>query len=214
MKLYLSSQRLGNHSNKILELVGENKNVVVIANALDDKSQKHRDDRVNKEKIMLKSIGLNPEELDLRNFFGKGRELGEYIKSKSLIWIRGGNVFILRRAMMACEFDKYVLPLIKQGKIAFGGYSAGTIIACRDLFASEMVDDIYSVPDDYPVDFLETKGLNLLNFYLIPHWDSTEDWAKNIKSYGAYLKSKNRKVVTICDGEVYYSNNDIPVILK
>ncbi len=214
MKLYLSSQRLGNHDKKLLELVGDNKNVVVIANALDDKSKKHRDDRVRKEIIMLKDLGLQPEELDLRDYFGKGEELGKYIKNKSLIWIRGGNVFILRRAMMACDFDKYVLPLIKNGQIAFGGYSAGTIIACRDLFASEMVDDIYSVPDDYPVDFLSTKGLNLLEFYLIPHWDSTEDWAKNIKNYGAYLLSKNRKVVTICDGEVYYSNNNNPVILK
>ena len=214
MKLYLSSQKLGDHSDKLLELVGKNKNVVVIANALDDKNEKHRKDRVKKEIAMLKELGLQPEELDLRNYFNRGKQLSEYIKTKSLIWIRGGNVFILRRAMMACEFDRYILPLIKNGKIAFGGYSAGTIIACRDLLASEIVDDIYSVPNDYPVDYLNTKGLNLLDSYIIPHWNSTEEWAKNIRKYGNYLKSKNRKIITINDGDVYYCNNNNAVILK
>jgi len=64
MKLYLSSQKLGNYTEKLLELIGNNKKVAIIANALDDKPDDYRKDRVNKEVEMLKSIGLEPEELD------------------------------------------------------------------------------------------------------------------------------------------------------
>lgn len=214
MKLYLSSQKLGNFSDKLVELVGNNKNAVVIANALDDKPIAHRLNRVKREFDMLQSIGLNPKELDLRKYFDRGSDLQKALQDVSLIWIRGGNVFILRRAMVACEFDKYVLPLIKSGKIAFGGYSAGTTIACRDLFASELVDDIYAIPDDYPVNIVSTKGLNLIDFYLVPHYDSLEDYGDDIRKYVDFLIKKKKKVVTMNDGEVYYSNNDEPRILK
>ena len=147
MKLYLSSQRLGNYPEKLIELLGNNNKVVVIANALDDKPLEHRLSRVNREFEMLKGIGLDPVELDLRNYFDSSNGLKDFLKDKSLIWIRGGNVFILRRAMEASNFDTEVLPLIKNGTIAYGGYSAALIIACRDLWASEMIDDIYSVPN-------------------------------------------------------------------
>ncbi len=75
MKIYLSSQKLGDYSDKLIELVGNNKNAVVIANALDDKPIAHRLNRVKREFEMLQSIGLNPKELDLRKYFGRGSDL-------------------------------------------------------------------------------------------------------------------------------------------
>lgn len=214
MKLYLSSQKIGNFPDKLINLLGNNKNVVVIANALDDKTPEYRSLRVKKEIEMLKGIGLNPIELDLRNYFGNSNGLKEFVSNKSLIWIRGGNVFILRRAMEASNFDKKILPLIKNGDIAYGGYSAGVIIACKDLWASEIVDDIYCVPEDYPCMNTPSKGLGLIDFYLVPHYDSTEDWAKNVKKYVNYLKEKNKKILTLCDGEVYYCYDNERGVLK
>lgn len=214
MKLYLSSQRLGNYSEKLIELLGGNNKVVVIANALDDKSVKHRLSRVNREFEMLKEIGLEPVELDLRKYFESSTGLKDFVKDKSLIWIRGGNVFILRRAMEASNFDTEILPLIKNGMIAYGGYSAALIIACKDLWASEMIDDIYSVPNNYPVSMTPSKGLGLLDFYLVPHFDSTEDWAKNVRKYVEYLQEKKKKYLILCDGEVYYCNEQVKGVLK
>lgn len=214
MKLYLSSQRLGNYSEKLIELLGGNNKVVVIANALDDKSVEHRLSRVNREFEMLKEIGLEPVELDLRKYFESSTGLKDFVKDKSLIWIRGGNVFILRRAMEASNFDTEILPLIKNGMIAYGGYSAALIIACKDLWASEMIDDIYSVPNNYPVSMTPSKGLGLLDFYLVPHFDSTEDWAKNVRKYVEYLQEKKKKYLTLCDGEVYYCNEQVKGVLK
>ena len=214
MKLYLSSQKIGNFPDKLIELLGDNKQVVVIANALDDKGARYRKTRVEREFKMLKEIGLIPVELDLRKYFENSDGLKDFVEKKSLIWIRGGNVFILRRAMEASNFDSQVLPLIKGGTIAYGGYSAASVIASRDLWASELIDDIYSVPINYPVNDTPSKGLGLLNFYLVPHFDSTEEWAKNIKKYVKRLKEKNKKFLTLCDGEVYYCNEQEEGVLR
>lgn len=215
MKLYLSSQKLGNYPDKLLKLIGDNKKVVVIANALDDKDLKYRRERVKREFDLLKTIGLIPVELDLRKYFYDSKGLRDFVKDKSLIWIRGGNVFVLRRAMEAANFDKEVLPLIKDGKIAYGGYSAGVIIACKDLWASEIIDDIYSVPSNYPCMITPSKGLGLIDYYLVPHYDSTEEWAINVVKYVDMLKKKKKKYLTLCEGEVYYCDGiNEGVILK
>ena len=214
MKLYLSSQKLGLFPNMLKNLVGDNLNVVVIANALDDQTEEYRNDRVKKEFQMLKLVGLNPEELDLRDYFGKGEQLRKYLKTKSLIWIRGGNTFILSRAINASGFDKEILPLIKDGTIAYGGYSASLLLASKDLLGTEIVDDPYSVPNGYPKSDCNFESLHLLDFYLIPHFNNTDEWAKNIRKHVEYLLNNKKKVVTLNDGEVYYCNGKKGKILK
>ena len=206
MKLYLSSQKLGNYTEKILELVGNNKNIVVIANALDDKEEEYRQGRLKKEFDMLRNIGLNPVELDLRKYFGKEEELMVLLKSKSLVWIRGGNTFILSRAVTASGFNKVIIPLIKNNEIVYAGYSAAILLANKDLLGTELVDDPNIIPLEYPKSKGTYKSLNILDFYLIPHYNSSEEWAVNVKEHVKYLKSKNEKVVTLNDGEVYYCN--------
>ena len=85
MKLYLSSQKLGLRPDLLVSLVGDNKRVVVISNALDDKAIEHRNDRTKKELDLMESIGFIPEELDLRKYFGKKKELRKLLKTKSLV---------------------------------------------------------------------------------------------------------------------------------
>jgi dipeptidase E len=215
MKLYLSSQKLGRHPELLLKLLDyNNMNVAIIANALDDMPIEHRNSRLEKEFNMLKSIGLNPEELDLRKYFGKTKELKKYIETKSLIWIRGGNTFILSRSFQASGFDKVFKKLLIKNKIAFGGYSAALLISGKDLFGAELVDDISSIPNGYPLTKKKLTSLKLFDFYLIPHFESKEKWAINVKSHVNYLRINGKKVITLCDGEVYYSNMEKREIIK
>lgn len=205
MKLYISSQKLGRRTDLLVDLVGDNKNVVVIANALDDKSISHRKNRVNQEKELMKSIGFAPEELDLRQYINKQKELELLLKTKSLVWIRGGNTFLLSRIFEATGFDKIIVKLVKENKIVYGGYSAAALIASKGLLGTDIVDDINSIPIDYPK-MSNLRSLKLLQFYLIPHFGCQEVWAKNVVKQRNYLINKNEKVVTMCDGEVYYCN--------
>lgn len=213
MKLYLSSQKLGLRPDLLVSLVGDNKRVVVISNALDDKAIEHRNDRTKKELDLMESIGFIPEELDLRKYFGKKKELRKLLKTKSLVWIRGGNTFLLSRAFHASGFDKIIKSMVKKNKIVFGGYSAALLIASKSLLGTNIVDDINSIPEDYPKT-KRLKSLNFLNFYLIPHYDSKQEWATNVKNHVNYLRKNKRKVVTLCDGEVYFCNNMKGVIVK
>lgn len=214
MKLYLSSQKLGNRTDLLLKLVGDNKKVAVIVNALDDQSSYHRLDRLKRECEMLEGIGLIPEELDLRKYFGNPKDLEIFLEDKSLVWIRGGNTFLLSRAFSISGFNKIIKSLIKKEKIVFGGYSAAVLMASETLLGAELVDDIYSVPESYPVNKQPLDSLNLLNFYLIPHFGSHDVWAKNVNMHIDYLKRNGKKVVTMCDGEIYYCNGDKGRIVK
>lgn len=206
MKLYLSSQKLGNYPEKLLELVDNNRNVVVIANALDDKEEEYRNGRLKKEFDMLNSIGLIPTELDLRDYFEKTDKLHEFLKSKSLVWIRGGNTFILSRAVKASGFDKVIKSMLENNEIVYGGYSAALLLANKDLLGTELVDDPNKIPLNYPSSNENYESLKILDFYLIPHFSSSEEWAINVKKHVKFLESKNKKVITLCDGEVYYCN--------
>lgn len=207
MKLYLSSQKLGNRPDLLLNLIGENKNVAVIANAIDDMPSEYRKDRLAKEFDLLKNIGLNPEELDLRNYFNNKKALKKFLETKSLVWIRGGNTFLLSRAFKASGFDKIIKKLLHTNKIVYGGYSAALLIAGKDLSGVEIVDDINSNPTEYPKNTKKLKSLKLFNFYIIPHFNSNESWAKNVKDHINYLTVRGKPIITLCDGEIYYCNN-------
>ena len=55
MKLYLSSYRLGNNPHKLLELISGNKNVAIIMNAEDHKTEPERKEKLDQEIEDLKS---------------------------------------------------------------------------------------------------------------------------------------------------------------
>jgi hypothetical protein len=62
------------------------------------------------------------------------------------------------------------------------------------------------IPSGYSRDINPFLGLGLINFYLIPHIDTKEDWAKNIPLCVKKLQEKNFKVITLKDGEVFIVN--------
>src|SRR3989304_4089156 len=72
MKLYLSSFRLGNETEKLKNMVGANGKAAIIHNSLDFSTNL---ERLAKSKIDeandLKSLGFKPSELDLKDYFGK-----------------------------------------------------------------------------------------------------------------------------------------------
>ena len=77
MKLYLSSQGIGERTENLLDLVGSERRTAVVANAIDHYDKHDRQTRVRKEKQTLREIGLNPEELDLRDYFDDSKDLHE-----------------------------------------------------------------------------------------------------------------------------------------
>src|SRR5437588_4232973 len=106
MKLYLSSFRLGNHPEQLVRLLSSKKKTAVIANAMDGATEHERKLGVERELNDLHSLGLYAEECDLREYFGKKEALKRHLNQYGLVWIRGGNTFVLRRAMDESGLDE------------------------------------------------------------------------------------------------------------
>src|SRR3989338_7302773 len=98
MKLYLSSYKFGNYTEELMKLCPDNKKVGVIMNAVDWGDPERVVKSLNDQMDVLKSLGFIPEQIDLRNYFGKAEELKKHLSSFGLVWVYGGNAFVLKRA--------------------------------------------------------------------------------------------------------------------
>lgn len=203
MKLYLSSQKFGSSIEKLISLCGENKNVAVIANGLDNKPNEHRKERVQTEIENLRLLGFTAEELDLRSFFSNQNALKKYLDGKSMVWIRGGSAFILNRAMIESGFNTIGVEMVRSSKLVYAGYSAALIVATTSLSGTEIVDDPTIIPSGYSQTINPFIGLGLIDYYLIPHIDSKEEWARNIPLCVKKLRERGATIVTLKDGEVF-----------
>jgi dipeptidase E len=174
MRLYLSSYRIGDHAGSLLALLGSGKRIAVISNALDNISPTARAifrDEVYDPHVELASLGLVSEDLDLRHYFGDAAALKQRLDGCDLVWTTGGNAFVLRRAMRQSGFDDIITDLLDRDQIAYGGFSAGAIVAAPSLRGIELMDDPTEIPDGYdptPV----WDGLGLIDHAIVPHFRS------------------------------------------
>ena len=203
MKLYLSSYRLGNKSQEFVDSFGENKKVAVIANSMDFLPDKEaRDQSVQREIADLKQLGLNPEEVDLRKYFGKPEELAQKLKEYGGLWVRGGNVFVLRRAYKESGMDEWLKNQRENNQLVYGGYSAGVCVLSPELKGLELVDDSKIVPDGYR-DEIEWTGVGLVDWAFAPHFMSPgHPETEAVSGLVDYFRRNEIKYRAISDGEV------------
>lgn len=157
MRLYLSSFRLGAHPDRLLRL-SAGRRAALVPNALDGLPAEIRDISIRWDLADLKPLGLEVSVIDLHDADAKGR-----LSDVDVVWVRGGNVFTLRRALADTGTDQVLTDLIRSDAIAYGGYSAGACVLAPDLVGLERVDDMTVVED--PV----MTGLGLLDRPFVPH---------------------------------------------
>lgn len=203
MKLYLSSYRLGNHSNKLQALVNQpGAKVAVCANAIDHaRSDDKRQAIVQRECDDMRNLGFIPEELDLREYFNKDN-IVEKMKEYKLIWINGGNVFLLVKAMKQSGFDKVFNKLIKTEKLIYAGYSAAFCALAPSLRGMELVDDKDVQVDGYQ-EAIIWEGFSLIDFYPVVHFRSDHPESAATEKEYEYVVSNNIPYKTFRDGDVY-----------
>jgi dipeptidase E len=205
MRLYLSSYKLGNNPEEMLPLIGDNKRTAIIANAQDSKPADSRAERVLQEIESLTALGLQPEELDLRDYFGKTAELSDRLKQYGYIWVRGGNVFLLRKAYRQSGFDDLLIRLLHEDKIAYGGFSAGVCVLAPSLHGIELVDPKDEVADGYDKNVI-WDGLGILDYAVAPHYRSDHPESEDIEKCVEYFKENNIPYRTLSDGEAIIIN--------
>jgi dipeptidase E len=215
MRLFLSSQDLGNYPDVVAKLAGKNKKAAFVKNAQDDIPPEERNFSIPEKKKMFESAGFEFEELDLRDYFGKPEKLLNKLSNFGLIWCSGGNTFILRRAMTASGLDEILKDLLKRDKIVYGGSSAGSCVTAPSLrgiqFGDRPKPDV--VPDNYPIKETIWDGLDSVPFMIVPHCKS--DWfGKEADRTIAYLKKHKLPHRALKDGQVIVINGDKEEFLK
>lgn len=204
MKLYLSSYNLGDNPEKLLELVIGRK-IAIIANASDLKTVEERKEKVKEEFDHLIEIGLLPEEIDLRKYFGQQRELKEKLNEFKIVWVKGGNTFVLRRAMEQSGFDNLIKEKVNDPDFVYAGYSAGSCVTTPTLHGLEIVDDPITVPNGYnPVIIWE--GLGFVDYSIAPHYKSNHPESAMVDETVKYFVEHKMPYKTLRDGEVIIEN--------
>lgn len=213
MRLYLSSFRIGARSDELLRLLAGRKRTALILNADDYKDAVDRAMSLQREIEELQGIGLEPVEVDLRRYFGKARELRDTLTSFDLIYVRGGNVFILRRAFHQSGADEIILELLANDAIVYAGYSAGCCILGPTLRGiEESADDPTIVPAAYQSPVI-WDGLAVLPYAFAPHYRSDHPETTAIDTLVAYYITHHIPFMALRDGEALVVDGDRRVVV-
>lgn len=210
MKLYLSSYRLGNDIGILTEWVKENKQILVIPNALDSFADGDRKTKgINEKCEDLQKLGYETIVLDLRKFFNKENELRDFLKAYNSFYVLGGNVFVLRQAMRLSGFDNYLLDISQKSNYLYAGFSAGICVLAKDLHGIHLADDLTKKPyGEYDTIW---SGVGLIDYMPVPHYDTPNHPESHLMSGVVdYLQKNNLAYKTLRDGDVILEHlNDI-----
>lgn len=173
MRLFLSSYRFGAHYDRLAALVGEPGRVAVIPNACDAWPAAWAS-AVTSDVTPLRRLGYAPDVLDLRDFIGRATDLELAMAEYPLVWVRGGNTFVLRAQFARSGADVVLPKLLAADALVYAGYSAGACLLTPDLHGLESTDDPAEVA---PACGSEPRwdGLSLVDHRIVPHLNSATD---------------------------------------
>lgn len=203
MRLYLSSFQIGNAAAELISLA-PNGHVALIMNALDNFPTQRATWRADQIKS-LGSLGFNSQEVDLRDFFGSSASIVQELSKFDLVWVCGGNAFLLRRAMKLSGFDLALKSLLSLDAIAYAGFSAGTVITAPSLRGLEAVDDPDDVPSGYTSEVF-WDGLDILPHSFAVHYQSDHSEAPRVESVIDFYIREGIPYQILRDGEAYLVN--------
>lgn len=203
MRLYLSSYRLGNAVDDLLGLLRGGRRALIVTNALDtippERREAHRK-TVYDPVTAFADLGITAELWDLTCQDGGPAALTRALETCDLVWVMGGNCFVLRRAMKKSGFDAAIREALAADALVYGGFSAGVVVATPTLRGIELMDDPYGVPAGYDPEIV-WDGLNLVDFSIVPHFESDHPESASAKVTAERLTRLGLPHRTLRDGE-------------
>jgi dipeptidase E len=110
MRLYLSFFRLGGFAGRLVAL-STGRRAALVPNALDVLPSDVRDAGLQRDISDLGQVGLEVSDVDLRH-----PNAAERLSGYEIVWVRGGNVFVLRRVLADTGTDQVLTDLIRGGR--------------------------------------------------------------------------------------------------
>jgi dipeptidase E len=153
---------------------------------------------------IMKDTGFNIQEVDIE---GKTEsQLFKILKLKDIIFVEGGNTFYLLKAMRACNFEKIMRKLLKNGKVYIGA-SAGSIVAGRTIETASWGQ----AKDANIVNLKNLRGLNFVPFNVFVHY-KPED-AEIIKQKIKNPKKRKKKLRILTDDQALLAQANQIILL-
>jgi len=124
-----------------------------------------------------------------------------------MVWVYGGNTFVLKRACEQSGFGEIIKEMILKDEIVYAGFSAGVVILSNSMKGLEIVDDPNIVPEGYKSDF-SWEGLGILDYHVAVHYKSDHSESADIDKEIEYCEKNNIPYKTLSDGEVIVVNGE------
>ncbi|HWV23561.1 MAG TPA: Type 1 glutamine amidotransferase-like domain-containing protein [Thermomicrobiales bacterium] len=193
--IYLSSYRFGNNAGVLRRREGH---AGIIMNALDVYGET-RLMNWEREVADLERLGYSSEEIDLREYFDDADGLSARLAGLDLLWVVGGNSFVLARAMNASGFHDAIGSVLERGLI-YAGYSAGACVAGPDLRGIDLIDDPDVLPEGYEAR-MPVETLGLVSFRIVPHVGSNHPESADAGRVVALLEREGLAYRALKDGD-------------
>lgn len=120
---------------------------------------------VDDGKAALDSLGFVVKELEITQCDTK--EIAQVLNDCEYIYMSGGNTFFLMQELRRTGTDKLIIEQIEKGKL-YIGESAGAMIASPNIEYAKKMDNPLSLTPD----FNDFRGLGVVGFYTVPHFNS------------------------------------------
>jgi dipeptidase E len=199
MRLYLSSFDIGDKPQELVALAGPAGRAAIIVNALDNRPEA-RALWLKNQTDKLAALGFSAVELDLRRYFGPSGDLKGFLRDIDVVWINGGNAFILRRAMKQSGFDVLIKSALARDEVVYAGFSAAAVIAFDCLKGLEIIDDPRDVPAGYDAEIV-WEGLGLIPFAIAVHFKSDHSESESVDREIVFYEANRIPYRTLRDGE-------------
>ncbi|MCG3692159.1 peptidase E [Aliarcobacter butzleri] len=160
---------------------------------------------VNSGKKALQKLGLIIDELDIST--ASNDEINSKLRNNDFIYITGGNTFFLLQELKKTGADKIIIDEINKGKL-YIGESAGAIVTSANVEYAKRMDDVKKAPN-----LTEFSGLNLVDFYVIPHYTNfpfEKTVEKIIEDYSSKLNLSpisNKDAILVVDNKIDFIQN-------
>jgi dipeptidase E len=203
VKVFASSNGLWSEPKRFGQLFKNSMDIAVITNALDFSDDRRNRKHLKAEFKQLAGLGLRASEIDLRAFFAPAASVRAELEKFGGVWVVGGNVFILRRAMSYSGFDEFIWHKQRTDPaFVYGGYSAGACVLAPSLKGVELMDPPEPAPDGYKAEII-WEGLGILDFSIAPHFQSKIAESKQATEMVAYFETHGISYRALRDGEAF-----------
>lgn len=183
-------------------------------NAYDFRPEGRREQSKEHEVSELTGLGLHVTELDLRQYFARQGDLSSAIGEFDALYIRGGSVFVLRRALAHSGADKIVAELVAADTLVYAGYSAAACLLGSTLRGiAGHIDDPLVIPAGYPPGPTLWDGLGLLPFAIAPHYRSDHPESEEIEQTVTRFIDGHVPFVALRDGETLIVDGSVTEVV-